>query len=894
MSSITLRPFQEDVVVNPVISTIKDIEALQRRNRINEDDARIVIKSPTGSGKTVMISQIIERYLKDKYVTILLSPGQGSLEGQTRSKLNEYFGDSGTRAEVITPTSVSTPFRPGDVYVSNWEKLIRRDRDTNEYSNIITKNNERGNLESALTVTAEQGTPIAIIIDESHYGGKSHDNKIVQLLNDIHDWVMSASDSVPIIIEASATPIERQGHSPARTVRVSYSDVRDAELMRKSIIRNDSDKGGLTITAASDSDDAQNLRSEDILLSNALNRLNEIDAAYARAGEDYHGLIGVNIPNGKLGNDARERVREWFSRHGITAENGQLVEYMDDSKTADIASISDPSSPARVLIYKQAIALGWDCPRAQILVGFRHIKSKIFSIQNIGRFLRTTNGKYYGPNEDMPLNYMYVYDNSTDADIMGDPDSIVKDDPNCISEDMSLPLQPRAVALVDMLNRHKLPRTYVSRRNTTGFTVKDVKRIIAPAYNKIDLRDNMASDTEALQSGELDTRSLDNVNDGISFSNNGQQVNGVMAYEDLYNVLYKQIISIVSSSSNVSNNAMLTRYIIIIMGTLIMADKRLPNVNSRNDAIKIMLQSDNLRIIKDAIRTALDDELNDDNGIIVDKNKNSKVITRLSPLFLDKTIRVPRGASAVPDSLVGRFLYASSHRDRTDRKMRDYAWYPESGNRSVPEKHFEDMLDNLFDESNNRFEMAFFLKTPPYALCKQSMSMAITLPIHTADDDDSNDIDKNKSRIANFFPDYLIFIRDHEPVNATDSYIPMIIEIKSREGNSWESEDDVSAKSLAMEQYMEHTGMPMGLFHDEGGIFTLHEKGSSFIDFLKDHSGDKLKTFDDDGNVIRDVINASTSDDSHDSNDASDASASTSVGELPSSLSWMSGLGSVA
>ncbi|GAH95392.1 unnamed protein product, partial [marine sediment metagenome] len=34
------------------------------------------------------------------------------------------------------------------------------------------------------------------------------------------------------------------------------------------------------------------------------------------------------------------------------------------------------------------IALGWDCPRAQILVLFRDWKSLTFSVQTIGRIMR--------------------------------------------------------------------------------------------------------------------------------------------------------------------------------------------------------------------------------------------------------------------------------------------------------------------------------------------------------------------------------------------------------------------------------------------------------------------------------------------------------------------------
>jgi type III restriction enzyme len=114
--------------------------------------------------------------------------------------------------------------------------------------------------------------------------------------------------------------------------------------------------------------------------------LNALDEAYAEAGSKYHALLGVQIPNSVLGKACRERVVEFFKEKGVTVENGGLVEYFNERKTEDIANLNKVDSPARVLIYKQAITMGWDCPRAQVLVGFRHIKSRSFTTQNLGRF----------------------------------------------------------------------------------------------------------------------------------------------------------------------------------------------------------------------------------------------------------------------------------------------------------------------------------------------------------------------------------------------------------------------------------------------------------------------------------------------------------------------------
>ncbi len=81
--------------------------------------------------------------------------------------------------------------------------------------------------------------------------------------------------------------------------------------------------------------------------------------------------------------------------------------------------VEKPDNYVEVLLFKQAIALGWDCPRAQILVLFRQWHSPIFSIQTVGRIMRMPEPDkgHYG-NEI--LNYGYVYTNLDNIEIQED------------------------------------------------------------------------------------------------------------------------------------------------------------------------------------------------------------------------------------------------------------------------------------------------------------------------------------------------------------------------------------------------------------------------------------------------------------------------------------------
>ena len=60
------------------------------------------------------------------------------------------------------------------------------------------------------------------------------------------------------------------------------------------------------------------------------------------------------------------------------------------------------------LLFKQAAATGWDCPRASVLVMFREIKNPTFAIQTVGRILRMPLGTHFAKPE---LNLGYLYTN---------------------------------------------------------------------------------------------------------------------------------------------------------------------------------------------------------------------------------------------------------------------------------------------------------------------------------------------------------------------------------------------------------------------------------------------------------------------------------------------------
>ena len=74
----------------------------------------------------------------------------------------------------------------------------------------------------------------------------------------------------------------------------------------------------------------------------------------------------------------------------------------------NLDNVEKNDNETEVLIFKQALALGWDCPRAHILVLFREMASPDFTIQTIGRIMRMPEPEKGHYDEDI-LNHAYAY-----------------------------------------------------------------------------------------------------------------------------------------------------------------------------------------------------------------------------------------------------------------------------------------------------------------------------------------------------------------------------------------------------------------------------------------------------------------------------------------------------
>ena len=363
----------------------------------------MVFKAPTGSGKTVMMAEFLMQLVSDKtrcprrpLAFIWIAPRQ--LHAQSSDKLEQYYEDS-MALECVNFNGLSDrQIGENQVLFLNWESIRQQNKNT-----IVRENEEDFYLGKVVENTKNE-RDIVLIIDESHHHAKSEASR--KLIADI---------APKLTIEVSATP--KTIKSPDDAYTVHLEQVKEAGMIKKSVIINedfDNLWGG-------DAHPTLTERGDMIVLARALAKREEIARAYGDARIGVNPLLCIQLPDQQQGREDNlkdDLLRELKDKHGVTAENGKLAIYLSGEQK-NMGNIFLNDNGAEVLIFKQAIALGWDCPRAQILVLFRHWQSFTFSVQTLGRIMRMPEPETGYYNDDI-LNHAYVYTNLSDMSINED------------------------------------------------------------------------------------------------------------------------------------------------------------------------------------------------------------------------------------------------------------------------------------------------------------------------------------------------------------------------------------------------------------------------------------------------------------------------------------------
>ena len=285
----------------------------------------IVLKSPTGSGKTIILTHFMAEYMRDhaKTVFVWLTPGEGNLEEQSKAKMDRYCHNASTK---LLQDVMTGGFAAGDAVFINWQKLTMK-------GNNALKDGERTNFLEWIGKARGEGITFKVIIDESHHSFTEKTDAVVR-------WF--GTDK---IIRASATP---DSNPSATLIEIPEEDVIAAGLIKKVIHINP----GFPMQIDLDEDRDRTC----YLLEKALAKRTELVQAFRSIGSGVNPLILVQLPNNS---DALlDTVEEWFAERHIDVAGGTFAVWLAKRKD-NVEGLTDNDGRQEAVVIKQAVATGW-------------------------------------------------------------------------------------------------------------------------------------------------------------------------------------------------------------------------------------------------------------------------------------------------------------------------------------------------------------------------------------------------------------------------------------------------------------------------------------------------------------------------------------------------------
>lgn len=392
--------YQQDAIKDLVRHTVKLLNEGGRRRKI-------VFDAPTGSGKTVMACQaladIVEALRTDasnRYedvAFIWFAPRKLHLQSYMKLK-GAFDDDRQLRPVMFDELQQSEGIQPGEILFVNWESV---NKDSNRMAN--DSESSASIFEIARITRERQGLPIVAIIDEEHMFWSKTADKTAAVLDRINPDVE---------IRISATPKTMLFDEK---VRVGRDAVIKAGMIKKEVVLN----------PEIDVDISDDRTLTEHLLKTALAKREQLAEAYQKLGIDINPLLLVQLPNDtkETMTSEEQAIAEHVEQYlkvmcDISADNGKLAVWLSNRKD-NLEGLERDTDLVEVLLFKEAIALGWDCPRAAVLLIFRKLSSNEFTVQTVGRILRMPQQMHY---TDGKLNIGYVY-----TDIAQDKIRIIAD-----------------------------------------------------------------------------------------------------------------------------------------------------------------------------------------------------------------------------------------------------------------------------------------------------------------------------------------------------------------------------------------------------------------------------------------------------------------------------------
>lgn len=331
----------------------------------------VMLQAPTGVGKTLIAVDTVQSFsAAEKLVWFWFVPFVG-LVGQAQ----RTFQAEAPAVKLLSLDSdrFTESLRPGGVYALSWQSVA-----STQARRVLRETRDDGlSIDDLILQARELGYRIGCVVDEAHHGlQRAHEASTFfsTILKPDYALLMTATPRDEDAIKFSQKTGYKLG-SPDEWATITRAQGVDAGLLKE---------GVKTVRfIARSGNESKMLDFERIALAQAAAMHRRIKLELEDLEVGITPLLLVQVPNGGESVDDVEKVFVKELRFPATSVRKHTSDEPDDNLAA---LANDPT--AEVLIFKMAIAMGFDAPRAFTLAALRGVRDREFGTQVVGRIMR--------------------------------------------------------------------------------------------------------------------------------------------------------------------------------------------------------------------------------------------------------------------------------------------------------------------------------------------------------------------------------------------------------------------------------------------------------------------------------------------------------------------------
>lgn len=442
MGILKLKKYQKELS-NEISKSIRD--GLWSKAKENKLEATL-LKAITGAGKTIILSDVIntiEAEDRDDYCVFWVSYSP-SINEQSKKKLEKNYPHLANKTVTLDSSNYLNDLQSQFIYFLNYSKLGQ--------SSNMSKGGADSNNKSFwdLDFSAKK---IILIADEVQIGGSGASKEITTILGNIIKILQPK-----YILAASATPENFEDFLVGLKLKNPYSvDIQEVSV--RDVANTNIIKANL-VNVTLDSPWSVDEKLPQDLLKNALDRYIETAKIWESLGQREKPILLIQVDKkfeeqSELKTQLLDTILSINSpyltedcifhtipgvRLGVDLPNNESL-VINSIEPNDIQDNDD----VRVVIFKDNLSIGWDCPRAEILFSVKSAKKDTSIVQVLGRIIRNpfinnlnlykdneallSSAYFYSPNfcKDVIDEIVSEFSISTETKVLGNTESVLLD-----------------------------------------------------------------------------------------------------------------------------------------------------------------------------------------------------------------------------------------------------------------------------------------------------------------------------------------------------------------------------------------------------------------------------------------------------------------------------------